>query len=80
MRWSLAIDRREINMAAFYGLTKESADTVLAESPLFRPEFANAWIAHDPEQANALLDAAGLAKRGRRNPYSSRRPERRRSS
>ncbi|WP_324763799.1 ABC transporter substrate-binding protein (plasmid) [Sinorhizobium meliloti] len=61
---SLAIDRREINMAAFYGLTKESADTVLPESPLFRPEFANAWIAHDPEQANALLDAAGLAKRG----------------
>ncbi|MDX0629983.1 ABC transporter substrate-binding protein [Sinorhizobium medicae] len=61
---SLAIDRREINMAAFYGLTKESADTVLPESPLFRPEFATAWIAHDPEQANALLDAAGLAKRG----------------
>jgi peptide/nickel transport system substrate-binding protein len=51
-------------MAAFYGLTKESADTVLPESPLFRPEFASAWIAHDPDQANALLDAAGLAKRG----------------
>ncbi|MCA1369687.1 ABC transporter substrate-binding protein [Bradyrhizobium sp. BRP14] len=61
---SLAIDRREINMAVFYGLTKESADTVLPDSPLFRPEFASAWIAHDPEQANALLDAAGLAKRG----------------
>ncbi|WP_081162776.1 ABC transporter substrate-binding protein [Ensifer aridi] len=61
---SLAIDRREINMAVFYGLTRESADTVLPDSPLFRPEFASAWIAHDPEQANALLDAAGLAKRG----------------
>jgi len=61
---SLAIDRREINMAVFYGLTKESADTVLPDSPLFRPEFASAWITHDPEQANALLDAAGLAKRG----------------
>lgn len=60
---SLAIDRREINMAVFYGLTKESADTVLPESPLFRPEFANAWIAHDPDKANALLDEAGLAKR-----------------
>ncbi|TCN31425.1 ABC transporter substrate-binding protein [Sinorhizobium americanum] len=60
---SLAIDRREINMAAFYGLTKESADTVLPDSPLFRPEFASAWIAHDPDQANALLDEAGLAKR-----------------
>ncbi|AFL51814.1 peptide/nickel transport system substrate-binding protein [Sinorhizobium fredii] len=60
---SLAIDRREINMAVFYGLTKESADTVLPDSPLFRPEFASAWVAHDPEQANALLDQAGLAKR-----------------
>jgi peptide/nickel transport system substrate-binding protein len=61
---SLAIDRREINMAVFYGLTKESADTVLPDSPLFRPEFASAWVAHDPDQANALLDEAGLAKRG----------------
>ena len=36
---SLAIDRREINMAVFYGLAKESADTVLPESRLFRPEY-----------------------------------------
>jgi peptide/nickel transport system substrate-binding protein len=57
---SLAIDRREINMAVFYGLATPSADTVLPESPLFRPEYAEAWIAHDPDQANALLDQAGL--------------------
>ena len=57
---SLAIDRHEINMAVFYGLAKESADTVLPESPLYRPEFANAWIDHDPDKANALLDEAGL--------------------
>lgn len=57
---SLAIDRREINMAVFYGLAKESADTVLPESPLYRPDYARAWIAHDPAQANALLDQAGL--------------------
>lgn len=57
---SLAIDRREINMAVFYGLAKASADTVLPESPLFRPEYAEAWIEHDPAQANALLDEAGL--------------------
>ena len=37
---SLAIDRREINKAVFYGLAQESADTVLPESPLYRPEFA----------------------------------------
>lgn len=60
---SLGIDRHEINMAVFYGLGTPSADTVLPESPLYRPEYANAWIAHDPERANALLDEAGLARR-----------------
>ena len=45
---SLAIDRREINLAVFFGLGKESADTVLAASPLYRKEYAEAWIAHDP--------------------------------
>jgi peptide/nickel transport system substrate-binding protein len=60
---SLAIDRSEINLAVFYGLAKESADTVLPESPLFRPEYQKAWIAHDPDRANALLDEAGLKRR-----------------
>jgi len=60
---SLAIDRHEINMAVFYGLGTESADTVLPDSPLYKPEYASAWISHDPGQANALLDAAGLSKR-----------------
>ncbi|OWK19292.1 hypothetical protein AJ88_44855 [Mesorhizobium amorphae CCBAU 01583] len=60
---SLAVDRREINMAVFYGLAQESADTVLPESPLYRPEFAKAWVAHDPDQANALLDEVGLQAR-----------------
>ena len=27
-------------MAVFFGLGKESADTVLPESPLYRPEYA----------------------------------------
>ena len=60
---SLAIDRREINKAVFYGLATESADTVLPESPLFRPEYRAAWSGHDPEQANRLLDEAGLSAR-----------------
>lgn len=60
---SLAIDRREINMAVFYGLAKESADTVLPESPLYRKEFAEAWAVHDPDRANALLNEAGLDTR-----------------
>lgn len=60
---SLAIDRREINLALFYGLAKESADTVLPESQLFRPEYAAAWSSFDPEKADALLDEVGLDKR-----------------
>ncbi len=32
-------------------------------SPLYRAEYSQAWVAHDPEQANKLLDEAGLAER-----------------
>jgi peptide/nickel transport system substrate-binding protein len=60
---SVAIDRQEINSAAFFGLAKESADTVLPESPLYQESFAKAWIQYDPELANALLDEAGLSAR-----------------
>ncbi|MET0597647.1 MAG: ABC transporter substrate-binding protein [Mesorhizobium sp.] len=60
---SLAINREEINKAVFYGLGTASADTVLPDSPLFQPAFAQAWIAFDPDQANALLDAVGLTER-----------------
>jgi peptide/nickel transport system substrate-binding protein len=51
-------------MAAFFGLGTVSADCVLPESPLYRETFANAWIQHDPDLANALLDEAGLSARG----------------
>jgi peptide/nickel transport system substrate-binding protein len=63
--FSMAINRREINKALFFGLARESANTVLAESPLYRPEYARAWTMHDPEQANRLLDQAGLSPIGR---------------
>jgi peptide/nickel transport system substrate-binding protein len=62
---SLAVNRREINKVIFYGLAKESANTVIRESPLFRPEFASAWAQFDLRQANRLLDEAGLARRDR---------------
>ncbi|MDS7598014.1 ABC transporter substrate-binding protein [Agrobacterium tumefaciens] len=64
---SLAINRHEINMVCFYGLATESADTVLPESPLYRPEFAKAWSEFDPALANSLLDEAGLDKRDSKN-------------
>ena len=60
---SLAINRREINMAVFFGLATPSADTVLPASPLYRPQYAEAWIKHDPDLANRLLDEMGLDKR-----------------
>jgi peptide/nickel transport system substrate-binding protein len=60
---SLAINRHEINLAAFYGLARESSDTVLQQSPLFRPDYARAWSGHDPATANRLLDELGLTER-----------------
>jgi peptide/nickel transport system substrate-binding protein len=60
---SMAIDRHEINMAVFFGLGVPSADTVLPESPLYKPEFAKAWIEFDQDKANALLDEMGLDNR-----------------
>lgn len=60
---SVAINRREINMAVFYGLAAESADTVLPESALYKPEYASAWTAWNVARANRLLDEAGLEAR-----------------
>ncbi|MGE7370598.1 ABC transporter substrate-binding protein [Neorhizobium sp. NPDC001467] len=60
---SLAIDRSEINKAAFYGIASESANTVLPESRLYRPEYARAYATLDAAEANRLLDEAGLDRR-----------------
>src|SRR5690606_4506399 len=56
---SLAIDRREINQAIFYGLGRESANTMLPQSPLHRLEYQTAWTRFDLDEANKLLDEAG---------------------
>jgi peptide/nickel transport system substrate-binding protein len=60
---SVAINRPEINKVIYYGLGKESADTILPESPLYKTEYATAWASYDPALANTLLDAAGLDQR-----------------
>ncbi len=60
---SLAVNRHEINEVVYFGLARESANTVLARSPLFRPEFRAAWSKLDVAKANALLDELGLNKR-----------------
>ncbi len=60
---SLGINRHEINEVVYFGLAKESGNTVLQRSPLFRPEFRTAWTQFDVKQANALLDSLGLTQR-----------------
>ncbi|NQU70693.1 MAG: ABC transporter substrate-binding protein, partial [Rhodospirillales bacterium] len=60
---SLGINRHEINQVVFFGLAREGANTVLKESPLFKPEYLNAWAKFDLKAANKLLDEIGLTKR-----------------
>ena len=60
---SLGINRHEVNEVVYFGLGKESSNTVLQRSPLFRPEFRTAWAAFDLKAANALLDQIGLTAR-----------------
>lgn len=60
---SLAINRKGINQALYFKLAKPGAMTVLPQSPFFKEELRDAWAAFDIDQANALLDEAGLTKR-----------------
>jgi len=60
---SLAINRKEINEAIYFGLAYPSANTVMPQSKLYKPEYSAMWADYDPEQANQLLDEIGLHKR-----------------
>ncbi len=60
---SMGINRYEINQILFFGLARESADTMLPQSPLYDEKYQKAWSANDPDQANKLLDEMGLVKR-----------------
>ena len=60
---SLAINRHEINQVVYFGLARESNNTVLPESPLFRPEYQTKWTRFDLARANALLDEMNLTER-----------------
>jgi ABC-type dipeptide transport system, periplasmic component len=61
---SMAINRHEINEVIFYGLAEEGNDTVLPQSPLFKPIYADAFAGYDPAAAARLLDEIGLPRRG----------------
>ncbi len=60
---SLAIDRNTINQALYFKLAKPMAMSVLPASPFYSEENAKAWADFDVDQANALLDEAGLDQR-----------------
>lgn len=60
---SLAIDREEINQVVFTGFGRPGNDTVLPESPLFKPEYETKWATFDLAEANRLLDRLGLRER-----------------
>jgi peptide/nickel transport system substrate-binding protein len=61
---SLATNRREINQAIYFGLATEGQNTVLSQSPLYRPDYRTAWADFNLAEANRLLDEMGLARGG----------------
>ncbi len=63
---SLAVNRHEIDRVVYFGLGIEGNNTVLPDSPLFKPEYQKAWATFDLERANALLDEMGLTRRNDR--------------
>jgi len=60
---SLAINRRDINRAVFYGLAVEGNNTVLPGAPLYAPWYRTQWAQYAPDLANALLDGLGLVRK-----------------
>ena len=60
---SLGINRHDINQCIFFGLARETADTMAPGSPLFKPQYASAYAQFDPDAANTLLDELGLKQR-----------------
>jgi peptide/nickel transport system substrate-binding protein len=61
---SLAVDRHEINEVMYYGLALEGQNTVLPQSPLYRPRYREASANYDLDAANRLLDEIGLKRAG----------------
>lgn len=60
---SLAIDRHAISQFLYFGIAKPANNSILPQSPLYRPEYAKAYTELDIEKANALLDEAGYTER-----------------
>ncbi len=55
-----------LNEFLYVGLAQPSNNSILPQSPLFRPEYGERCVQHDPEAANRMLDELGLVKRNGR--------------
>ena len=62
---SVAINRHEINQVLFYGLALPGNNSVIEDSPLYRPEYRRAWAQFDLPLANRLLDEVGVRRKGK---------------
>lgn len=60
---NLAIDRNAINELVLDGLGTPRQASPSSASPQYHEAATNAFAQYDPEQANALLDAAGYSER-----------------
>ena len=60
---SLGIHRHEINQVIYYVLAIGGNNTVLPDSPLYKPEYRQKWTQFDLLKANQILDEIGLVKR-----------------
>jgi peptide/nickel transport system substrate-binding protein len=74
---SLATNREEINEIVFLGQGKPAQVGPLPEHRLYNEQLRTQHLAHDPDEANRLLDGLGLAERDAENyrvhPESRRR-------
>lgn len=61
---SMAIDRELINEVVYFGDARNSNNTVLPRSPMFKKEYETAWTQYNRKEARRLLDEVGLTKKG----------------
>lgn len=60
---SLAINRKDVIDAVYYGQGEPCQPSPLPDSPFYYEPLSKAYIGYDPQRANKLLDEMGLTKR-----------------
>ena len=62
---SMAINRDEVNEAAFFGLAVPRQTTTLPQNSYYKDEWETVAADYDPDTANELLDELGLTEKDR---------------